>query len=204
MLRVRRRSQVFLPPYKLVLLTVLRKLAELFVSELGNDLGRHALIVHRHMLIDYSAKIQNRPRKSKRSVSGSSQPGNWLEVSFCSPARAESTRYFFPCSFKTSTVLATVSRSQTSGTPAFAYKASLVARSWAAVDGERISTTRSGAPSMKSSRMILARAFETKMRSGCTAVSGLRRTSSGATATSPSRLLRTKGPRLRDKFCRTN
>src|SRR5437016_589882 len=59
MLCGRRRSQVYLPTYKLVLLAILRKLAELFVSELGNDLGSHALIVHRHMLImliDYSSK----------------------------------------------------------------------------------------------------------------------------------------------------
>src|SRR5437870_10565760 len=47
MLRRGPRSTVF--PYTTLFrsLTVLRKLAELFVSELGNDLGSHALIIHR-------------------------------------------------------------------------------------------------------------------------------------------------------------
>src|SRR5437762_9919861 len=44
--RCRRRSQVYLPTYKLVSLAVIGKLAELLVGQLGNDLGCHALIIH--------------------------------------------------------------------------------------------------------------------------------------------------------------
>ena len=42
-----RRCQVNLTVNQFVSLTVLGKLAELFVSELGNNLGSHALIIHR-------------------------------------------------------------------------------------------------------------------------------------------------------------
>src|SRR6266536_735236 len=106
--------------------------------------------------------------------------GTTFEGSVSHPRKTPADWYTPPSQIKTSTVCALGSTSQYSSILARAYKLFLVLRSCAEVPGDRISTTRSGAPTKRDGVILSRFAFSATTTAGGTTISEASSTSNGA------------------------